>query len=69
MVEVVLLQHSLEDNSYNKKSEVLFTFTPNKSYFYLLNIEPIILLFLKAYNIESDYIIIIFTYQTVGRQW
>ena len=42
VVEVVLLQCNLEDNQYQQKSEVLYTFTPNKSdaYAYLLNAEP-----------------------------
>ena len=44
-------------------SEVLYTFTPNKSYTYLLNIEPNNLLFLKTYNSDFDEIIITFTDQ------
>ena len=44
-------------------SEVLYTFTPNKSYTYLLNIEPNNLLFLKTYNTDFDKIIIKFTDQ------
>ena len=31
LVEVVLVQCSLVDNKYQQKSEVLYTFTPNKS--------------------------------------
>ena len=46
-------------------SEVLYTFTPNKSYAYLLNFEPSNLVFLKTYNTEFDDIIIIFTDQNV----
>ena len=45
------------------KSEVLNTFTPNKSDAYLLNVEPSNLLFLKTYNTEFDKIIITFTDQ------
>ena len=37
VAEVVLVQCSLVDNKYQRKSEVLYTFTPNKSYAYLLN--------------------------------
>ena len=37
VVEVVLVQCSLVDN---QKSDVLYTFMPNKSYAYLLNVEP-----------------------------
>ena len=58
IVEIVLVQYNLEDNQYQQKSEVLYTFTPNKSYIYLLNFEPSNLVFLKAYNTESDEIII-----------
>ena len=32
VVEVVLVQRNLVDNQYQQKSEVLYTFTPNKSY-------------------------------------
>ena len=38
--EVVLVQCNLVDNQYQQKSEVLYTFTPNKSYAHLLNVEP-----------------------------
>ena len=58
IVEVVLVQYNLVDNQYQQKSEVLYTFTPNKSYIYLLNFEPSNLAFLKAYNTEFDEIII-----------
>ena len=37
VVEVVLVQCNLVDNQYQQKSEVLYTFTPNKFYAYLLN--------------------------------
>ena len=36
---------------------------PNKSYAYLLNVEPSNLVFLKTYNTEFDKIIITFTDQ------
>ena len=45
-----LVQCNLEDNQYQQKSEVLYTFTPNKSYAYLLNVEPSNLVFSKTYN-------------------
>ena len=32
VVEVVLVQCNLVDNQYQQKSELLYTFTPNKSY-------------------------------------
>ena len=63
VVEVVLVQCNLVDNHYQPKSEVLYTFTPNKSYAYLLNVEPSNLVFLKTYNTEFDEIIIPFTDQ------
>ena len=40
VVEVVLVQCNLVDNQYQQKSEVSYIFTPNKSYAYLLNVEP-----------------------------
>ena len=52
-VEVVLVQYNLADNKYQQKSEVLYTFIPNKSYAYLLNVEPSNLVFLKTYLIQS----------------
>ena len=45
------------------KFEVLYTFTPNKSYAYLLNVEPSNLVFLKTYNAEFTEIIVTFTNQ------
>ena len=63
VVEVVLVQRNLVDNQYQQKSEVLYTFSPNKSYAYLLNIEPSNLLFLKTYNTDFVEIIIKFTDQ------
>ena len=65
VVEVVLVQHNLVDNKYQYKSEVLYTFTPNKSYAYLLNVEPSKIIFLKTYNTEFGEIIITFTDQNV----
>lgn len=58
MVEVVLVQRSLADNHYQQKSEVLHIFTPSTSYAYLLNVDPSNSVFLKAYDTESDDIII-----------
>ena len=62
MVEVASVQWNLVDNQYQQKSEVLYTFTPNKSYPYL-NIEPSNLMFLRTYDTEFDDIIITFTGQ------
>ena len=63
VAEVVLGQCNLVDNQYQQKSEVLYSFTPNKSYAYLLNVEPSNLVFLKTYNTEFDEIIRTFTDQ------
>ena len=42
VVEVVLIQCSLVDSQYQQKSVVLYTFTPNKSYAYLLKLKLVI---------------------------
>ena len=63
VAEVVIVQCNLVDNQYQQKSEVLYTFTPNKSYTHLLNVEPNNLVFLKTYSTEFDEIIITFTDQ------
>ena len=52
VVQVVLVQCNLVDNQYQKKSEVLYMFTPNNSNNYLLNVEPSNLTFLKTYKTE-----------------
>ena len=65
LVELVLVQCTLVDNQHQRKSEVLDTFTPNKSYAYLLNVEPSNLVFLKTYNAEFDEIIIPSTDQNI----
>ena len=60
IVEVVLAQCNLLDNQYQQKSEVLSTFTPYKSYAYLLNVELRNLVFLKTCNTDFDEIIVTF---------
>ena len=60
-VEVALFHCNLEDNQYQQKSKVLYSFTPNKSYAY--NVEPNNLVFLKTYNTEFNEIIETFTDQ------
>ena len=62
VVEVALVQCNLVGNQYQQNPEVLYTFRHNKSYAYLLNVEPSNL-FLKIYNTEFDGIITIFTNQ------
>ena len=63
VVEVGLVQCNLVDNQYQQKSEVLYTFMPNKSYANLLNVEPSNLVSFKTYNTNFDEIIITFTDQ------
>ena len=60
VIEVVLVQCNLVYNQNQQKSEVLYTFMPNKSYGYLLNVELNNLVFLKTYNTEFDHITITF---------
>ena len=38
-------------NQYQQKPEILYTFTPSKSYIYLLNFEQSNLVLFKTYNI------------------
>ena len=64
--EADLVQCNFVDNQYQQKSQVLYTFMPNKSYGYLVNVEPSNLVFLKTHNTEFDEIIITFTDQ-IGR--
>ena len=54
VVEMFLVQCNLEDNQYQQIFEVLYTFTSNKIYAYLLNVEPSNSVFLKIYNTEFD---------------
>ena len=61
VVEVVLIQCSLVDSQYQQKSVVLYTFTLNKSYAYLLKLKTSNLVFLRTYNTEFVDIIITFT--------
>ena len=48
VVEVVLVQCNLVDDQYEQKSEILYPFMRNKSYAYLLNLEPSNLVFLET---------------------
>ena len=63
--EVVLVQCNLVDDRYQQKSKVLYSFTSNKLYASLLNVEPSNLVLLKTYNTEFDDVFIIFTDQNV----
>ena len=66
VAELVSVQYNLADNQYQQNSGLIYTFTPNIFYTYLLNV-PSILVFLKTYNTEFDKIIIKFTDQNVIR--
>ena len=48
VVKVVLVQCNLVDSQCQQKSEVLYTFTPNKSYASLVNVEPSNLIFFET---------------------
>ena len=50
VAEVVLVQRNLVDNQYQQNSKVLCTFTPNKFYTYLLNVEPSNIVCLKTFD-------------------
>ena len=63
MVEVVLVQCHLVDDKYQQKSDILHTFKSDKSYAYILNIEPSNLVFLEIHNTDFDNIITAFTDQ------
>ena len=65
VAEVILIRYNLVHNQYQQQSDVLYTFTPNKSYAKLLNLEPSNLEFLKTYNTEFGEIIITLTDQNV----
>ena len=60
-VELVLVQCNSVDNQYQQKYEESYISTPNKSYTYLLNIEPSNLAVLKTYNTQFDDIFVKFT--------
>ena len=64
--EVSFVQLYLVDKQYQEKSEVLYTFTPNKSYMYQLNVELGDLVFLEIYDTEFYEIIITFTDKNGG---
>ena len=58
-----MFQFNLVGYQYQQKTEVLYTFTPNKSYVNFLKVEPSNLVFLKTYYAQFDEIIITFTGQ------
>ena len=64
VVNEVLVQCNFVHYQYQQKSDVLYTFIPNKFYAYLLNVEPSNLVFLKTYNTDFAEIIITFIDQS-----
>ena len=62
-VQVILVQCNVVYNQYQRNSKVLYTFTSNESYAYLLNVKPNNLVLLKTYNTEFDEIVITCTDQ------
>ena len=56
ITEVVLIHCNVVNNSYQKKSRVLQTFVPNKSFGQLLDISPENFMFLKIFDLEFPYI-------------
>ena len=63
IAKVVFVQFNLVDSQYQQKSDMLYPFTPNKSYSYLLNIEQSNLVVLETYSNEFDDYKVIFTDQ------
>ena len=63
VVEVVLVQCNLVNNSYQQASKVLFTFVPNKQFGQLITITPHSPTLLKTSNAEFSFIEIWFTDQ------
>ena len=56
ITEVVLIQSSVVNNSYQQNSDVLHTFIHNKSFGQLLSISPRYSIFLKVFDLEFSYI-------------
>ena len=63
ITKVVFVQFNLVDGQYQQKSDMLYPFTPNKFYSYLLNIEQSNLVVLETYSNELDDYKVIFTDQ------
>ena len=60
-VEVVLVHCNLVNNSYQKASEVVFTFLPDKKFDQLIAISPHLLTMLKTTSAEFQFIVLWFT--------
>ena len=57
IAEVVLIHCNIVNNDYHQDSRVLYTFVPNKSFGWLLDISPKIFIFLKTFYSEFSYIV------------
>ena len=61
--EIVLVHCNIVNSDYQRDSQVLYTFVPNKSFGSLLEISPANHIFLKTFNSEYNEIIVWFTDQ------
>ena len=64
VIEVVLVKSNLADNQYQQNLGRYILYMPNKSYDFLLIVEPRNLVFLKIYDTVFDDIIITLTGQS-----
>ena len=64
VIEVVLVKSNLADNQYQQNLGRYILYMPNKSYDFLLIVEPRNLVFLKIYDTVFDDIIITLTDQS-----
>ena len=63
IVELVLINFNIVDNSYQQNSRILYTFAPNKPFGSLLEISPPNHIYLKTFNSEFREIKVWFTDQ------
>ena len=63
IAEVVLVNCNIFDNNYHHNLRVFYTFVPNKSFGYILDVSPKNVIFLKTFNSEFSYIEVWFTKQ------
>ena len=63
ITKVILVNCNIFDNNYHHNSRVFYTFVPNKSFGYILDVSPKNVIFLKTFNSEFSYIEVWFTKQ------
>ena len=63
ITKVILVNCNIFDNNYHYNSRVFYTFVPNKSFGYILDVSPKNVIFLKTFNSEFLYIEVWFTKQ------